>query len=223
MNYQDVLGSCHETTVGQLAGRCPQTLDVFRKYVPEIDAHRETTVEIVASIAGVEPKQLCQELFDTVIAQTPIEELDTDFLLELILNGYDARHLAKLPEIHRLARKIEAVHRANPDVPKGITLAIKRLEQTLTDHIERETAYVLKEMEHDQPPKQDTPIALMNDEHSLIKRQLKKLREITRNYRAPDSACRSWLRFYRELKALDFSLSEQIYMEREVLFPRFQF
>ncbi len=223
MNYQDILGSCHETTVGQLATRCPQTLDVFRKYVPEIDAHRQATVETVASIADVEPKQLCQQLFDTVMEQTPIEDLDTDVLLELILRGYDAGHLAKLPEVHRLARKIEAVHRSSPEVPKGITLAIKKLEHTLTDHIERENTYVLKRMEHDQPPKPDTPIAQMNEEHSLIKQQLKRLRQMTRNYQAPESACRSWKRFYRELKALDFSLSEQIYLEREVLFPRFQF
>lgn len=154
---------------------------------------------------------------------TPIEELDTDVLLELILQGYDVGHLQQLPKLHRLARKIEAVHRANPDVPKGITLAVKKLEHTLTDHIERENVYVLKRMEHDQPPKPDTPIAQMNEEHSLIKRQLKKLRLMTRNYRAPDSACRSWQRFYRELKTLDFSLSEQIYLEQDVLFPRFQF
>ncbi len=41
--------------------------------------------------------------------QTPIEELDTDVLLELILRGYDAGHMEKLPEIHRLARKIGRV------------------------------------------------------------------------------------------------------------------
>ncbi|WP_303287836.1 hemerythrin domain-containing protein [Marinobacter sp. SS8-8] len=223
MNYQDILGNCSETTVGQLASRCPQTLDIFRRYVPEIEAHRQTTVDIVASIADVEPKRLCQELFDTVMEQTPIEELDTDVLLELILRGYDAGHLVKLPEIHRLARKIEAVHRASPDIPKGITLAIKKLEHTLTDHIERENAYVLKRMKHDQPPRPDTPIAQMNEEHSVIKGQLNKLRRMTRNYRVPESACRSWQRFYRELKALDFRLSEQIYLEQNVLFPRFQF
>lgn len=223
MNYQDILGNCHETTVGQLASRCPQTLDVFRKYIPEIESHRLTTVDIVASIADVEPKRLCQELFDTVMEQTPIEELDTDLLLELISRGYDAGNMEKLPEIHRLARKIEAVHRANPDVPKGITLAVKKLEHMLTDHIEREHAYVLKRMEHDQPPNPDTPIAQMNEEHSLIKKQLNKLRHMTRNYRTPESACRSWQRFYQELKSLDFRLSEQMYLEREVLFPRFQF
>jgi regulator of cell morphogenesis and NO signaling len=223
MNYQDIIGNCHETTVAQLASRCPQTLEVFRRYVPKIDAHRQTTVETVASIADIKPERLCQELFDTVMEQTPIEDLDTDVLLEIISRGYDVRHLAKLPEIHRLARKIEAVHRSNSDVPKGITLAIKTLEHTLTDHIERENTFVLKRMEHDQAPMPDTPIAQMNEEHSFIKQQLVNLRQMTLNYRAPESACRSWRRFYRELKALDFSLSEQIYLEREVLFPRFQF
>jgi regulator of cell morphogenesis and NO signaling len=63
----------------------------------------------------------------------------------------------------------------------------------------------------------------MNEEHSLFKAQLKKLRHMTRNYRTPESACRSWQRFYQELKSLDFRLTEQIYLEREVLFPRFQF
>lgn len=223
MNYQDILGNCNKTTVGQLVSRCPQTLDIFRKYVPEIDSYSIKTVDSIASIANVEPRRLCQDLFDTVMEQTPIDALETDVLLELISKNYDAGHIKKLPEIHRLARKIEAVHRENPDVPRGITLAVKTLEHTLTDHIEREGAYVLKRMEHDQPPNPDTPIAQMNEEHSVLKQQLRKLRQMTRNYRTPDSACRSWQRFYQELKTLDFRLSEQIYLEREVLFPRFQF
>ncbi len=88
MNYQDILGRCSETAVSQLASRCPGTLDVFRRYVPHIDNHRQATVEMVASIANVEPGQLCQELFDTVMEQTSVAELDTDVLLALILRGY---------------------------------------------------------------------------------------------------------------------------------------
>jgi len=81
MNYQDILGRCSETTVSQLASKCPETLDVFRRYVPHIDKHRQATVDMVASISNVEPGQLCQELFDTVMEQTSVEELDTDVLM----------------------------------------------------------------------------------------------------------------------------------------------
>ncbi|WP_404364422.1 hypothetical protein [Marinobacter sp.] len=95
-----------------MASRYPKTLNVLRKHVAEIGAHRQTTIEIVTSIAGMNPERLCQELFDTVMEQAPIEDLDTDVLLELILRGYEVGHLQQLPKLHRLARKIEAVHRA---------------------------------------------------------------------------------------------------------------
>ena len=115
------------------------------------------------------------------------------------------------------------MHRASPDVPQGITRAVKQLEQTLTDHVKREEAYVLSRMKHDRPPMPDTPIGQMNEEHDAIKLQLRGLRELTNHYKAPEAACRSWRRLYDELKNLDFSLSEQIYLERDILFPRFQF
>ncbi|PSF07136.1 hypothetical protein C7H09_10055 [Marinobacter fuscus] len=223
MRYQTILGSCSTTTVNQLIHRCPETLSVFRKYVPDIPEDSPVTVKALAEESGAAPQALCRDLFDVYMEHNPLEDLDTDLLLKLIAENYDARHLEELPKLHRLARKIEAVHRANPDVPKGITLAVKKLEDTLRNHIEKEHTHVMNQMVHDQPPRQETPIAQMNEEHSALKQQLSKLRDMTHNYQAPASACRSWKRFYHELQALDFGLSEQIYLERDVLFPRFQF
>lgn len=223
MRYQSILGSCDNTTVSQLVGRCPATLAVFRNYLPDIDEGSDRTIRNVAEACYIEPQYLCRDLFDVYMDQNPLEDLDTDTLLELITEHYDAEHLAELPRLHRLARKIEAVHRADPDVPKGITLAVKELEHMLIEHIQRENAFVLCRMQHDQPPRPETPIAQMNEEHSIIKQQLGRLRSLTHNYRPPDSACRSWRRLYQELKSLEFGLSEQIYLERDILFPRFQF
>ena len=223
MKYQSILGNCDETTVGELVTRCPDTLPIFRKYLPELTSDSGTTVKEVAKEANEEPGRLCQALFDTVMSQTSIDDLDTDTLLELITREYEANHLEQLPQVHRLARKIEAVHRDNPDLPKGITRAVKELEQTLVEHTERENDFVLNRMEGDQPPRLETPIAQMNEDHSLIKKQLRTLRKMTGAYSAPEAACRSWRRLYQELKDLDFSLSEQIHLERDILFPRFQF
>lgn len=93
----------------------------------------------------------------------------------------------------------------------------------LADHSRRENAFVLSRMKHDQPPRPETPIAQMNEDHSIIRQQLRKLRSLTSDYHSPEPACRSWRRLYQELKELDFGLSEQIYLEREILFSRFQF
>lgn len=184
---------------------------------------RSKTVQQAAAQAGIAGKTLCRQLFDVCMEHKPLEDMETDTLLELLSTEYDAVHAEQLPALHRLARKIEAVHRASPDVPLGITRAVKQLEQTLADHVKREEAYVLARLEHDKPPNPDTPIGQMNDEHDAIKKQLRGLRELTHNYQVPEAACRSWRRLYDELKGLDFSLSEQIYLERDILFPRFQF
>lgn len=223
MKYEDIIGRCDTTTVSQVVSRCPDALNVLEKHMPEVDAHRQATLEMVASLAGVNQEILCQEIFDVMMAETPLEDVDTDVLLELIQRGYDIENLKQLPRLHRLARKIEAIHRDNPEVPRGITMTIKSLEKDLKDHIEREEQFVLERMEHDQPPRPDTPIAQMNEEHSELRQVLKKMRRLTANYRPPESACRSWRRLYRELQAFDTRLSEQIYLERDILFPRFQF
>lgn len=137
----------------------------------------------------------------------PLEELDTDSLRKLITDEYEAVHLDQLPKLHRLARKIETVHRTSPDLPRGVTLVVKHLGQLVVDHSQHDGAQAIS------PIKQD---------HDEIRAQLRELRELTDSYQAPDTACRSWRRFYTELKSLDFSLSEQIDLEQNILLPRFQ-
>ncbi|MFE8071038.1 hemerythrin domain-containing protein [Marinobacteraceae bacterium S3BR75-40.1] len=223
MDYQCILGDYNQTTVAGLISRCPATRDVFKARLPKPERLGDLTLKQFAQRSEGEAGYLYRDLFDVYLQHHPLEELDTDVLLDILKKEYDASHLQQLPRVHRLARKIEALHRNNPEAPKGITQAVKTLEGALWHHIEREDQFVLKHMENDQPPRQDTPIAQMNEEHADIKGQLKKLRALTGNYRAPASACRSWRRFYEELRVLDFGLSEQIFLEREILFPRFQF
>lgn len=223
MRYQSILGNCDKTTVSQLVKRCPATLTVFQNYLPTINEVSDRTICNVAEVCNAESQHLCRDLFDVYMDHNSLEDLDTDTLLELITERYDAEHLAKLPQLHRLARKVETVHRANPDVPKGLTLAVKELEHLLVEHIQREGVFVLSRMQHDQPPRPETPIAQMNEEHAILKEQLGKLKLLTDNYQAPSSACRSWRRLYQQLKTLEFELSEQIFLERDILFPRFQF
>lgn len=222
MRYQSILGNCNETTVGRMIAQCPETSAVFQNHSLSVTNDRSKTVQQAAAQAGIAGKTLCRELFDVCMEHKPLEQMDTDTLLELLSTEYDAVHAEQLPALHRLARKIEAVHRASPDVPLGVTRAVKQLEQTLADHIQRDVAYALSRLEHKQPPMPETPVSQMSKEHDVIKQQLRDLRELTQNYKVPEAACRSWRRLYDELKGLDFSLSEQVYLERNILFPRLQ-
>jgi regulator of cell morphogenesis and NO signaling len=223
MKYQTILGPCDETTVDKLIARFPETKNVFKKYGVDLTVCGGYTIKQVAESHKLAHAELCQSLFDNCIQFHPLEDYDADTLLAILQEHYQSPHLQELPELHRLARKIEVVHRQDPMLPKGITLAVKHLESLLVHHIESERKYVLKEMEHDQPPKPHTPIAQMNYEHDEIKQELKNIRAITNQYNTPKKACKSWKRLYSSLKNIDFSLSEQICIERDILFPRYQF
>jgi|SRR5690554_471222 len=205
MRYQSILGNCNETTIGGMINQCPQTSAVFQNHSLDISNDHNKTVQEAAAKAGIPGKTLCRELFDVCMEHKPLEQMETDTLLELLDTEYYTVHLEQLPALHRLARKIEAVHRATPGVPIGITRAVKQVEQILINHIE-----------HQKDPKRSCL------QHELLKLQLRGLRELTGQYKAPEAACRSWRRLYDELKSLDFSLSEQIYLERDILSPRFQ-
>lgn len=217
MKFQSVLGKCSETTLGNLVERCPQTTEVFALHGGNSLQNANLTIAQFAEKYELNPNKLCRQLFDVYMEANPLESMKTEKLLDMIAQDYEASYLEELPKLHRLSRKIEAVHRSSPDLPKGITLLVKELDQMVAQHIDRESQ--VKESIITKNAAQ-LPLKDMQKEHEGIKAQLRKIRELTKHYNAPDSACRSWRRLYEELRALDFNMSEQMYLEQEIIFPR---
>ncbi|WP_166261913.1 hemerythrin domain-containing protein [Marinobacter salicampi] len=163
------------------------------------------------------------ETTSTSIDDHAMAKLDTDSLLGLITDEYHAKHTEQLEELHRLARKVEVVHREHADAPHGLTRLIKRFEQEYLEHLEREREHVFAKMAGDQPPQPSTPISQMITEHEVLNGILDEIRALTDGYRAPEGACRSWQRLFNGLQDLDLSLTTQVHLEQDVLYPRFQF
>src|SRR5699024_5757279 len=67
----------------------------------------------------------------------PLEDMPSAELLALIARDYVAVREEELAKLHRLARKIEAVHRDSPVLPKGITLLVKALQKMLAEQVPR--------------------------------------------------------------------------------------
>jgi regulator of cell morphogenesis and NO signaling len=49
-------------------------------------------------------------------------------------------HREQLPELIRMARRVEAVHRDNPDVPTGLADLLEAIPEELLSHMEKEEA-----------------------------------------------------------------------------------
>ena len=68
----------------------------------------------------------------------PVENPSTDTLIDHILERYHAVHREQLPELIRMARRVEAVHRDHPLVPSGLAALLEEAEQDLLSHMMKE-------------------------------------------------------------------------------------
>jgi regulator of cell morphogenesis and NO signaling len=64
------------------------------------------------------------------------------------------------------------------------------------------------------------PVRMMVQEHDNAGRLLKEIRELTRNFAAPEDACTSFKALYQGLQAFEADLHQHIHLENNLLFPR---
>ena len=59
-------------------------------------------------------------------------------LIDHILARYHEVHRQQLPELIRMARRVEAVHRDHPQVPRGLADHLEAMAQELDSHMRKE-------------------------------------------------------------------------------------
>lgn len=64
------------------------------------------------------------------------------------------------------------------------------------------------------------PIQVMMAEHDSAGETLARLRFLSNDYTAPESACPTYLGFYRALSEFERDLHQHVHLENNILFPR---
>jgi len=134
---------------------------------------------------------------------------------------YHAVHRRELPELVRLARRVEAVHKDKPDVPRGLADLLERMSAELESHMQKEEAILFPLMRRGGHPMIAQPIAAMLSEHDDHGVHLRTLDRLTGDFTAPEYACPTWRALYAGAKKLADDLTQHIHTENNVLFPRF--
>src|SRR5690606_18209914 len=102
--------------------------------------------EIVKELAALDPTGL-----------PPVAE-ETDALLDHILTRYHETHRRELLELIPLARKVEAVHEANPHAPRGLADTLQQLAGELEVHMKKEELILFPAMRRGASPMMAHPI-----------------------------------------------------------------
>lgn len=142
----------------------------------------------------------------------------TPALVEHILKRFHDKHREQLPELIRLARRVEAVHGERSDCPHGLADLLEQIEQEMLSHMAKEEQILFPLLLKGMGAMAVGPISVMRFEHDQHGENLRRLGEMTDQFQPPRAACTTWRALYLGLKTFRDDLMEHIHLENNILF-----
>jgi regulator of cell morphogenesis and NO signaling len=213
MNYAD-------RQVAELAATLPGATQVFRKHGIDFCCGGQVPLAQAAAARG-EPLGAIEAELAQLEHVPPAQPQSNDELIEHILTRFHETHRAELPELVRLAARVEERHAGNAAVPRGLHAALVELTDALEDHMQKEEQILFPLMRAGGHPMIAAPIGRMRFEHDEHGERLENLVRLTHDFELPVEACPTWRALYAGVRKLIDDVHEHVHLENNVLFARF--
>ncbi|SFU51818.1 iron-sulfur cluster repair protein YtfE [Halomonas korlensis] len=212
-----------EQTVGRTALTMPGATRVFRDHNIDFCCGGRISLGEAAERAGLIPEALVAEL--EALSQGVSDERDwssasNEALIEHILTRYHDVHRQQLPELVRMARRVEQVHGERDTCPNGLADLLTTLHQEMESHMQKEEQILFPLLRQNTVDRVQGPIAVMRQEHDDHGEHLGQLMALTDDITPPKGACTTWRALYTGLREFRDDLMQHIHLENNLLFER---
>jgi regulator of cell morphogenesis and NO signaling len=207
-------------SLGQIAVHLPGATAVFRRLKLDFCCGGQISLAQAARDKGLDLQAVLVELAALQRPEPAPALTDPAALIDHILSRYHEVHRQQLPELVRMARRVEAVHRDKPEVPAGLAALLEDMEAELLSHMLKEEAILFpairsgSEFVHG-------PIAVMRAEHVEHGARLDGVLALTHGATPPAGACNTWRALYAGIAQLNDDLINHIHLENNLLFAHF--
>ena len=208
--------------IGQIAVELPGSTAVFRRLKLDFCCGGQIALQQACDNKGLALDAVLAELDRLERPATPEAPLTTDGMIDHILTRYHAVHREQLPELIRMARRVEAVHREHADVPRGLADHLEAMETELFDHMDKEEQVLFPLLRAGGRGMAAMPIGVMRTEHTGHGEQLERLMVLAHDATPPQGACNTWRALYAGIAQLADDLIAHIHLENNRLFPPFE-
>ena len=215
-----------DQSLGTLARTIPGATRVFDAHHFDFCCGGKQTLRSAAAQAGVDALPIVAEL--RVLEGRTAGDGGRDWsaasateLVDHILARYHAVHREQLPELIRLASRVEQVHGDREGCPHGLAEHLNTMAQELESHMRKEEMVLFPLIVRGQGARAGMPIGVMRAEHDEHGAALQRLYELTNDITLPRGACTTWHALYAGLKAFRDDLVTHIHIENNILFERF--
>ena len=209
-------------TIGSIAVELPGATAVFRRLKLDFCCGGQASLQQAAMDKGLDPQAVLAELATLQRSDTQDVTKEPSALIDHILKRYHEVHRAQLPELIRMASRVEAVHRDHPDVPAGLAEFLEVMEQELLAHMQKEELILFPMLRQGGNEFVCQPIGMMRHEHVHHGDALERLMALTRDATPPAGACNTWRALFSGIRQLHDDLISHIHLENNLLFPQFE-
>ncbi len=215
-----------DQSLGQLARRISGAARVFDAHQLDFCCSGDRSLRSAAEAAGVDAAPIVEELRTLQSRTAASGEQDWDDatsaeLVDHVLTRYHAVHREQLPELIRLARKVEQVHADRADCPHGLADHLSAMAQELESHMRKEEDVLFPLIARGHGAMAGAPIRVMRMEHNEHGVALRRLEDLTGRFVPPRAACATWRALYAGLRTFRQDLMAHIHTENNILFERF--
>ena len=219
---QELNASRADQALGQIAVQLPGATAVFRRLKLDFCCGGQISLRQAVHDKNLNLTAVLEELTGLEHGSESPQNTAPATLIDHILERYHAMHRAQLPELVRMARRVEKVHRDNPEVPSGLAQLLESIESELLGHMQKEEAILFPMLKVGGNPFVVHPISMMRGEHTSHGEQLDKLAAMTHDATPPSGACNTWQALYAGVAQLSDDLINHIHLANNVLFPQFE-
>lgn len=205
--------------VGEIAANVAGATALFRKHKIDFCCGGNVPLASAAAERGINADTLVKELAALGGHATDLPNQTAELIRHIVSRFHDT-HRRELPELIKLARRVEAVHKDRPEVPAGLADLLAETEASLTSHLAKEENFLFPFMQSGLVP--TGPIAVMRGEHEEEARHIRAMQELTNGFAPPPDACNTWRALYTGVEKFVTDLTEHIHIENNILFPRFE-
>lgn len=211
-----------DQSLGQLARNIPGATAIFHKHHLDFCCGGKHTLREAAANRAIDAAVVAAELesLHTHTAEQEWASLSDVELIEHILTRYHDVHRQQLPELIRLAQRVELVHGGHTECPVGLTARLELMHRELENHMRKEEQILFPMIAQGMKSIAVQPVAMMRHEHDDHGQGLADLERITRGITLPKGACNTWRALYLGLSTLKEDLMDHIHLENNILFDR---
>ncbi|SCB26740.1 iron-sulfur cluster repair protein YtfE [Cupriavidus alkaliphilus] len=212
-------------SLGQLARQIPGATRIFHDHGLDFCCGGKQTLRDAAQQKGLDAAAVAAIAAQLHVLQDEADPSAQDWntaapaaLIEHILVRFHARHREQLPELIRLARRVEQVHGERSECPLGLADHLSEMLGELESHMQKEEQVLFPMLLRGLHAAASRPIAVMRAEHDDHGVALQRLADLTDDITLPRAACNTWRALYLGLRTLRQDLMEHIHLENNVLF-----